>query len=65
MKIAVLGPEYSFSHLASMKAMPGAEIIFCKRIEEVFRSVAAHEVDQGIVPMENMLHGTEEKPLPL
>jgi len=63
MKIATLGPEYSFSHLASMEAMPEAELIFYKRIEDVFREVAAGKVEQGIVPLENMLHGTVRETL--
>ncbi|MDP3698134.1 MAG: prephenate dehydratase domain-containing protein [Nanoarchaeota archaeon] len=56
--IALLGPEYSYSHLAGMKAFPDKEIILCDRIEQVFQTVTAKKTGQGIIPLENMLEGS-------
>ena len=38
MRIAVLGPEYSYSHLVG-KNIPKQELIFCSKIEEVFQKI--------------------------
>ena len=57
-KIALLGPEYSYSHLVGMKAYAGEELSFCDRIEEVFQRVTEKKAAQGIVPLENMLEGS-------
>ncbi len=57
-KIAVLGPEYSYSHLVGKKIFPGQELIFCSRIEEVFKAVAEKKVNKGVIPIENMLQGS-------
>jgi len=56
-KIAILGPEYSFSHILAMEAFPGKDFLFCDKIKDVFRSIVNKEAAQGIVPLENMLNG--------
>ena len=57
-KIAVLGPDYSYSHLVSMKIFPAEKLILYSRIEEVFQAVADKKVEKGVIPIENMLHGS-------
>lgn len=57
-KIAVLGPDYSYSHLVSLKIFPQEKLILCSRIEEVFKAVADKKVEKGIIPIENMLQGS-------
>ena len=58
MKIAILGPEYSYSHLVSLKIFPGEDLLLCNRIEEVFKAVAEKKADKGVIPIENMLQGS-------
>ena len=58
MRIAVLGPEYSYSHLVGKKIFPKQELIFCSKIEEVFQKITEKKVEQGIIPLENMLQGS-------
>lgn len=58
MKIAVLGPEYSYSHLVSMKIFPDKNLFLCNKIEEVFTAVAEKKVEKGVIPIENMLQGS-------
>jgi len=57
-KIALLGPEYSYSHHLAIKLFPEQELIFCTRIEEVFQKIAEKKVTRGIIPLENMLEGS-------
>jgi len=57
-EIALLGPEYSYSYLAGIKAFPDTEIILCDRIEQVFQEVTEKRAAQGIIPLENMLEGS-------
>ena len=58
MKVAVLGPEYSYSHLVGMKLFPEQELFLCSKIEEVFKAIAAKKVEKGVIPIENMLQGS-------
>ena len=58
MKIAVLGPEYSHSHLLSMKIFSESKLLLCDKIEDVFRAVAEKRAEKGVVPIENMLQGS-------
>lgn len=58
MKIAVLGPEYSYSHLVGIKIFAKEDLFLCNKIEEVFKSVAEKRVEKGIIPIENMLQGS-------
>lgn len=57
-KVAVLGPDYSYSHLVGMKLFLKENLMLCSRIEEVFKSVAEKKVEKGIIPIENMLQGS-------
>lgn len=56
-KIALLGPEYSYSHLLGMRIFSEEELFFCLRIEDVFKAVTEHQAVKGLIPLENMLHG--------
>lgn len=58
LKIAYLGPEFTFSHLASMKKF-GASIdyIACVTITDVFSEVEKGRADYGVVPIENSIEG--------
>ena len=57
-KIALLGPAYSYSYLAGIKAFPREEIILCERIEHVFQEVIEKMATAGFVPLENMSEGS-------
>jgi prephenate dehydratase len=61
-KVAVLGPEYSYSHILAMKVNVG-EIVLCNTIPEIFEKVSKGIVDSGIAPIENMAHGTVRESL--
>jgi prephenate dehydratase len=56
-RIGYLGPEGSFSHEA-VSTMDGVENVACDSIADVFESVAASHLDQGLVPLENAIEGT-------
>lgn len=56
--IAYLGPEGSFSSFAAMEvAEPGDVICGYDKFYKIFESVAAHETDSAIVPIENTIKG--------
>lgn len=57
-KVALLGPEYSYSYSVSMKIFPEQELILCNKIEEVFKAVAEKKAEKGVIPIENMLQGS-------
>jgi chorismate mutase/prephenate dehydratase len=57
-KVAYLGPEGTFSHLAALETFgKKAEILPTRNIEEVFNLVEKKIVDYGIVPIENSIEG--------
>jgi chorismate mutase/prephenate dehydratase len=57
-KIAYLGPEYSFSHLAAVERFGQAvEFIPVSSIAAVFEEVNREHVDFGVVPIENSTDG--------
>jgi chorismate mutase/prephenate dehydratase len=57
-KLAYLGPEYSFSHLAAVERFGQAvEFIPVASIAAVFEEVDRKHVDFGIVPIENSTDG--------
>lgn len=58
MKVAVLGPEYSYSYLAGEKVFLADTITLCDRIDDVFTAVTEKRAAKGIVPIENMLEGS-------
>jgi len=57
MKIAVLGPEGTFSHQAANLIDKKAEIVFVKTIRDVFEAVSEGKADKGVVPVENSVGG--------
>lgn len=57
-KVAYLGPEYSFSHLAALERFGQAvEFIGVGTITTVFEEVNRGHVDYGVVPLENSTDG--------
>lgn len=57
-KIAYLGPEYSFSHLASVEHFgQSVEFVPVASIAAVFEEVDREHVDFGVVPIENSTDG--------
>ena len=58
LKVAYLGPEGSFTHLAAMEKFGSSmELIPASDIAEVFTAVEKDEVDLGVVPVENSSEG--------
>lgn len=58
-RVAFLGPEATFSHLAAMRRFGEcASFIPADTIEEVFRKVESGSVEFGVVPVENSTYGT-------
>ncbi len=58
LKIAYLGPEYSFSHLAAVERFGQAvELVPVGSISAVFEEVNREHVDFGVVPVENSTDG--------
>lgn len=58
LKIAYLGPEFTFTHLASMKKF-GSSVSYsgCETITDVFNEVEKARADYGVVPIENSIEG--------
>ena len=58
LKIAYLGPELTFTHLASMEKF-GSSVgyIDCGTITDVFSEVEKSRADYGVVPIENSIEG--------
>ncbi|MEW6101204.1 MAG: prephenate dehydratase, partial [Candidatus Omnitrophota bacterium] len=58
LRIAYLGPQATFTHLAAMKRFGSRmEYIACDNISDVFLSVEKERVDYGVVPIENSIEG--------
>jgi chorismate mutase/prephenate dehydratase len=58
LKVAYLGPEYSFSHLAAVERFgQGVEFMCVGSIAAVFEEVNRGHVDFGVVPVENSTDG--------
>ncbi len=58
MRIAYLGPEFTFTHLASMKKFGSSvEYSGCSTITSVFDDVEKRRADYGVVPIENSVEG--------
>ncbi len=56
-RVGYLGPEGSFSHQA-VTTLTGVEPVGYPSIEDVLAAVAANDIDQALVPIENALEGT-------
>ncbi|MFA6079663.1 MAG: prephenate dehydratase [Candidatus Omnitrophota bacterium] len=56
--IAFLGPEFTFTHLASMKKFGSSvNYVGCETITDVFAEVEKSRADYGVVPIENSIEG--------
>jgi len=57
-KIAYLGPEATFTHLAAIKKF-GSNVTYypCSSITDVFRDIESERSDYGVVPVENSTEG--------
>jgi len=58
LKIAYLGPQATFTHLAALKRF-GSQVSYigCDSISEVFAEVERSAADYGVVPIENSIEG--------
>ncbi|MDP2912782.1 MAG: prephenate dehydratase [Candidatus Omnitrophota bacterium] len=58
LKIAYFGPEFTFTHIASMKKF-GSSVSYasCGAISDVFSDVQKGRADYGVVPIENSIEG--------
>src|SRR5262249_17899619 len=57
-RIAYLGPEYSFSHLAALERFGSSvDFVSASNIAAVFEIVNRGQADLGIVPIENSTDG--------
>ncbi len=58
LRVAYLGPEYSYSHLASVQRFgQGVEMVQVNSIPSVFEEVNRGHADYGMVPLENSTDG--------
>ena len=56
--VAYLGPEATFTHLASLsKFGSSVRYVSCASIPEVFQEVDRKRVDYGVIPVENSIEG--------
>jgi prephenate dehydratase len=58
MKIAFLGPQASFTQLATTQLFPDDELLPQANILDCFTAVENGEVDKAVVPLENSIEGT-------
>ena len=57
-RVAYLGPKYSYSHLAAIDRFgDGPDLTPVATIKAVFEAIHFHQVDFGIVPIENSTDG--------
>jgi chorismate mutase/prephenate dehydratase len=57
-KVAYLGPEATFSHIAALNYFgTSAELIPVETITDVFEEVSSERVNFGVVPIENSIEG--------
>ena len=58
MKIAILGPQGTFSHEAALNLDKSAEIVFQRTIRDVMELTQSGQADRGLVPLENSVSGS-------
>lgn len=58
MKIAFLGPQASFTQLATSQIFPNEELLPQSNIFDCFKAVQNDKVDKAVVPLENSIEGT-------
>lgn len=56
-KVVYQGEPGSYSHLACTEALPHCEPVAASTFEDAFAAIRAHNVDLGLIPIENSLHG--------
>jgi len=58
LRIAYMGPEATFSHLATLKKFGSSVgLVACDNVAEVFSRVESGDCDYGVVPIENSIEG--------
>jgi chorismate mutase/prephenate dehydratase len=58
LNIACLGPDATFSHIASIQQFgQAAQFIYTKSVAEIFDEVERERADYGVVPIENSTEG--------
>jgi chorismate mutase/prephenate dehydratase len=58
LRIAYMGPEATFSHLATLKKFGSSVgLVACDNVAEVFSRVEGGDCDYGVVPIENSIEG--------
>jgi chorismate mutase/prephenate dehydratase len=58
LRIAYLGPEATFSHLAAQKRFGSmVEYVPCDNVSDIFSKVEHADCDYGVVPIENSIEG--------
>ena len=57
-RVAFLGPEASFTNLATKALFPGQWLVPYSSIPECIEAVATEKVDYAVVPLENALEGS-------
>jgi len=57
-KLGVLGPKYTFSDQAADKFIKNEKKIYFTNIWEIFKAIKNNIVNKGVVPVENIIHGT-------
>jgi prephenate dehydratase len=56
-KLGFLGPSGTYTEEAARVAMPDALYLPYPSIDAVFEAVARHDVERGLVPIENVIQG--------
>ena len=57
-KIGILGPEFTFSHLAAEKFLPQSKKIFLQNFSEIFQQLENDKISAAFVPVENQIGGS-------
>ncbi|MEC5395351.1 prephenate dehydratase [Bergeyella sp. RCAD1439] len=58
MKIAYLGPDGSFTSLATKEIFPNECLLPCRTISECFTAVSEAKAEKAVIPLENSIEGT-------
>jgi chorismate mutase / prephenate dehydratase len=65
-RVAVLGPEGTFTEQAAIEYFGGAaDMVYCANFDEVFHSTAAGSAQYGVVAIENSVEGVVTRSLDL
>ncbi|MCC8193972.1 MAG: prephenate dehydratase [Deltaproteobacteria bacterium] len=59
LKVAFLGPEGTFSHMAATEFLGNSMDFWAMaRFDDIFEAVENNDCELGVIPLENSLHGT-------